>query len=144
MVYSTGRPRIARQLLAGIVRGMFLNNARSMKILAEIKDTGYRMGETLQSGTWEEFGRCLRLASGLKRELDPGSVTADIGKLFSAADDLAHGVKMMGAGGGGFLIVAAKDHEAAKMIRDRFDQLRISESAQFYQPGVAMEGIRKV
>lgn len=144
LVYSTGKPRIARQLLAGIVRGMFLNNSQSMKILAEIKDTGYRMGETLKSGTWEEFGRCLATASGLKRELDPGSVTPEIARLFEAADDLAYGVKMMGAGGGGFLIVAAKDLDAAKIIRNRFGEIHISETAQFFEPSVAMEGIRKV
>ena len=80
--------------------------------LHKVKDVSYRIKEALEKGDTSEFGKLLSEHWGLKKARSPSSTTPQVDKLYSSAlENGAIGGKLVGAGGGGFLMFYAEDTE---------------------------------
>ena len=55
--------------------------------------------------------------------------------------DLCYGYKLPGAGGGGYLYMAAKDEEAAARIRRILNENRPNDKARFVEMALSDKGL---
>jgi galactokinase/mevalonate kinase-like predicted kinase len=139
LLYYTGVTRVAAGILKQIVRKMFLNERETLGILGDIKHHARVTADALQRHEPEVLGKALSRSWELNQRLDPGTNPASIQAIFDAAEDYLTGAKLLGAGGGGFLLMVAKDAEAARRLKEklmlnpplpkaRFVQLKVSET----------------
>ena len=102
LLFFTGVKRDARDLLARQRAGMAAKRA----VLRRMCELARRGADILASGApLEQFGMLLDEAWHAKRSLDPAVSTPDIDRLYEAGKTAgALGGKLLGAGGGGFLL----------------------------------------
>ena len=131
LLYYTGITRTAKNILADIVRGMFLNSTEHLKLLAQMKHHALDLYEAIQREQFEEMGLLIRKTWEQNKKLDAGTNPPQIESIIQLIDDYCLGYKLPGAGGGGFLYMVAKDTEAAARIRNILTQHPINDRARF-------------
>jgi galactokinase/mevalonate kinase-like predicted kinase len=141
LLYYTGITRVAKNILGEIVRGMFLNQGSRLRILDAIKEHASETFDALQQFDFEKAGRMVKRSWELNKALDPGTSTIEISALVSRIDDFTYGYKLLGAGGGGYLLICAKDEVAAARIREVFDQNPPNEKARFVEMTLNNNGL---
>lgn len=142
LLYYTGVTRTAKNILAEIVRGMFLNNTSHLALLGEMKQHATAMYETLQLGDFSKYGRLVRRTWEQNKALDAGTNPPVIEELCRQVDDLCLGYKLPGAGGGGFMYMVAKDPQAALRIRELLSSNPLTPNARFVEMGVSTTGLQ--
>jgi fucokinase len=113
LVY-TGQRRLAKGILRAIMGRYMSRDPVVVGILKEIQDIARTMRDVLLSGDLEMFGKLMTRHWIMNKEMDPGSTNPFIDRLFEQFDPYIVGGKLVGAGGGGFAEVIAKDSEAAR------------------------------
>lgn len=119
LLFYTGLTRTAKSILAEIVKGMFLNSGRHLSIINEIKNHALATYETILTGDYEQLGIMVKKSWELNKLLDKGTNPPDIDKIISLVDDYLLGYKLLGAGGGGMMLMMAKDVQAASLVREK-------------------------
>ncbi|KAA8520772.1 hypothetical protein F0562_014956 [Nyssa sinensis] len=122
LVVFTGQVRLAHQVLQKVViRYLRRDNllVSSIKRLAELAKIGR---EALMNCDVDELGEIMFEAWRLHQELDPYCSNEFVDKLFAFADRYCCGYKLVGAGGGGFALLLAKDAECAKELRNSLEE----------------------
>jgi galactokinase/mevalonate kinase-like predicted kinase len=142
LLYYTGITRAAKAILAEIVAGMFLNDRVRLARLDDIRAHADAAAAAIQKCSWEETGRVIARSWELNKALDPGTATPEIDAVVGRVADLAYGQKLLGAGGGGYLLIAAKDREAARRIRERLAAAPANPAARFVEPSLSAEGFQ--
>ena len=117
MMYYTGITRTAKHILVDIVKGMFLKEEERLAILREMKEHAENMRHAIENGDMADYGRLLRHSWELNCRLDSGTNPAKVQELCNRIDDLCLGYKLLGAGGGGYMYMVAKDPAAAARVR---------------------------
>ncbi len=141
LLYYTGITRLAKSVLGEIVRGMFLNSGPRLRTIRAIVQNVDEVADAVQRRDWAAFGRGIRRSWRLNRELDSGTSTPEIDAILEAVDDWVHGAKLLGAGGGGFLFLVAKDAEAARRIRTLLEAQPPSPRARFVSMRISQVGL---
>jgi galactokinase/mevalonate kinase-like predicted kinase len=77
----------------------------------------------------------------LNQVLDPHTTNAPINAILDRARPYIHGAKLAGAGGGGFLMLLARDADAATALRAALS-LEAPEQGAFVPYRIAEEGLR--
>jgi D-glycero-alpha-D-manno-heptose-7-phosphate kinase len=113
MLFFTGFSRIASEI-AGSKIANFKNREFELKTMHEMVDESVNL---LQGNSpIENFGKLLDESWRLKRSLSHRVSTVEIDALYQAAIDAgAEGGKVLGAGGGGFLLIFAKPEYQEKI-----------------------------
>ena len=142
LLYYTGVTRTAKNILAEIVRGMFLNSAQHLSLLDEMKEHALTMYETLQLNDLDKLGALVRLTWEKNKTLDAGTNPPVIEEICRRIDDLCAGYKLPGAGGGGFMYMIAKDQEAARRIREILTHNPVTPNARFVDMSVSTSGLQ--
>ena len=142
LLYYTGVTRTAKQILAEIVQGMFLNSAEHLDILAQMKQHALELFDAIQLGNFQQYGKLIRKTWQQNKALDAGTEPPVIAKLCQQIDDLCLGYKLPGAGGGGYLYMVAKDPEAAGRIRDMLGQNPLTDSSRFVDMTLSQKGLQ--
>ena len=142
LLYYTGVTRTAKNILAEIVRGMFLNNSRHYHLLDRMKQHALAMFDTMQTNDLERYGRMVRATWEQNKALDAGTNPPVIDELCRRIDDLCYGYKLPGAGGGGFLYMVAKDREAAQRIRTLLADSPLMPNSRFVDMDVSATGLQ--
>ncbi|XP_071932799.1 bifunctional fucokinase/GDP-fucose pyrophosphorylase isoform X1 [Coffea arabica] len=117
LVVFTGQVRLAHQVLHKVVaRYLRRDNllASSIKRLAELAKIGR---EALMNCDIDELGDVMMEAWRLHQELDPYCSNELVDRLFTFSDRYCRGYKLIGAGGGGFALLLARNAESAKELR---------------------------
>ncbi|KAJ0113517.1 hypothetical protein Patl1_00644 [Pistacia atlantica] len=117
LVVFTGQVRLAHQVLQKVVtRYLQRDNLliSSIKRLAGLAKIGR---EALMNCDIDELGDIMLEAWRLHQELDPYCSNEVVDRLFSFADPYCCGYKLVGAGGGGFALLLAKNAESAVKLR---------------------------
>lgn len=117
LLYYTGLTRTAKDILAEIVRRMFLNQREQLELLRRMKSHTMEMYETIQRCDFTRMGELVRRTWQQKMQIDRGTNPPAVDAITRLVDDLCLGYKLPGAGGGGFLYMVAKDPDAAARIR---------------------------
>ncbi|KAL4379767.1 hypothetical protein GQ457_02G001300 [Hibiscus cannabinus] len=117
LVVFTGQVRLAHQVLQKVVlRYLQRDNLliSSIKRLTELAKTGR---EALMNGDVDKLGEIMSEAWRLHQELDPYCSNEYVDRLFAFADPYCSGYKLVGAGGGGFALLIAKNATCANTLR---------------------------
>lgn len=91
----------------------------SIKRLAELAKTGR---EALMNCDIDKVGHIMLEAWRLHQELDPYCSNEFVDKLFAFAESYCCGYKLVGAGGGGFALLLAKNADSPIHLRCLLDE----------------------
>lgn len=142
LLYYTGITRVAKNILADIVRGMFLNSSSHLALLEELKHHADHTCENLSAKDFDRLGENILRSWHLNQKLDAGTNTPEIQKLINKIAPWSAGHKLLGAGGGGFMLILAKDEKAAGMIRQELTLNPVNNRARFVDFSVSNTGLQ--
>lgn len=141
LLYYTGITRTAKGILAEIVKGMFLNSEKHLRILDAMKGHALEMYDAIIRNDFDGMGRLVRKTWQQNMALDSGTNPEAVRKMTAMIDDLCLGYKLPGAGGGGYLYMVAKDQEAAARIRRILNENRMNDKARFVDMKLSDRGL---
>ncbi|MCZ6671509.1 MAG: bifunctional fucokinase/L-fucose-1-P-guanylyltransferase, partial [Verrucomicrobia bacterium] len=142
LLYYTGITRVAKDLLGEIVRGMFLNKKEHLDILNRLFLHAGEVNDLIQRGQFEGVGRAIRRTWELNQQLDAGTNPEEVQNILKPIDDWLLGMKLLGAGGGGYILMVAKDSNAAVSIRKHLEKNPPNSKARFVQFIVSDTGLQ--
>jgi galactokinase/mevalonate kinase-like predicted kinase len=142
LLYYTGITRVAKSILGDIVRGMFLNSAGHLRVLKEIKDHALATYEIMLNKDFDGLGKQVLGSWVLNQELDKGTNTSEIQKIIDKTEPYASGYKLIGAGGGGFMLIMAKDEDAAGSIKNELASDPVNSRARFIDFSISPTGFQ--
>ena len=142
LLYYTGITRVAKSVLGEIVRGMFLNSHHRLDVLRRIGENADSLSGILQEGSYE--GLCAAVARSweLNQALDPGTNPPEIAGLLEPLQPWLGGCKLLGAGGGGYLLMLAKDGRGAQQIKEHLNANPPNSRARFVGINVSRHGLQ--
>lgn len=110
MLFFTGFSRSAGSILKDQKERSQKNDDAMLRNLHFVKDLGYRSKAALEKGDIYAFGRIMHEHWENKRQRSSGMSNSQIDEWYNLArDNGAVGGKLVGAGGGGFLMFLAED-----------------------------------
>ncbi len=122
LLYFTGERRMAKNILENVVWSWLVREPKACRAVERLKKNAERMRDALTRGDFDATQAELSEYMKRKRELDPGSCP-------KAFDDLTVRWKrelatscFAGAGGGGFMLLVAKDAMAAESLRSKIER----------------------
>lgn len=138
----TGEKRLARDILEKVVGRYLAREREAMRLVGRLKDGAEEMASSIRSGDVDGFARGLAEYWTLKRGFDPAATNERIDAIASvhARDLLAW--ELPGAGGGGFLMMLARDEAAAGRIRRRADRRPANPLSRRFPLEVDSKGLR--
>jgi len=142
LLYYTGLTRVAKDILQEVVRGMFLNSAGTLRLLAQIGEHAQQAADAMQRQNLADLGAVLRRSWDLNCALDAGTNPAAIRELLGRVERWLEGAKLLGAGGGGYLLMAARDPDAAARIRQELTLRPPNPAARFVEMTVSDVGLQ--
>jgi len=99
------------------------------------------MAEAMSRKSIEHFGRLLDEAWGLKKGLDPESTTPVIEAILDRVAGAIFGATLLGAGGGGFLLLVCRSSSDADKVREMLSRKPPNRRARFFDFDVNQEGL---
>jgi len=137
LLYYTGSTRLAKNILKEIVRDMFLGRADTLRTLSDIRANAHRLHRAMQEDAPVDLQRAIIRSWTLNKRLDPGTTTPEIEKIIERCGSDLAACKLLGAGGGGYMFICAKDPEAARRIRSNLEKNPPNPRARFIDFRVA-------
>ncbi len=142
LLYYTGITRVAKNILGEIVRGMFLNEGERLRILDEIKQHAYDTADFIQKCDYENTTKMIGRSWLLNNKLDSGTNTPEVQRIIDTIADYTNGLKLLGAGGGGYMLISAKDAEAVKLIQTSLNNNAPNNRARFVKMSISKTGFQ--
>jgi D-glycero-alpha-D-manno-heptose-7-phosphate kinase len=106
--------------------------------LAEIRDLAYEAKRAIESGCIDEFALAVREGWELKRRVDRGICDAEIASLCETlVGNGARAVKLLGAGGGGYVLAIARSSARASLEKTVRRLGLVAECIDYEPHGVA-------
>ncbi|MCJ7588812.1 MAG: hypothetical protein MUQ00_13065, partial [Candidatus Aminicenantes bacterium] len=141
LLYYTGLRRLAKNILHEVV-GRYLDRDRAgLATLHEIHGFPPRMADAMAAKDISSFGELVETAWELKQEIDPDSTNDVIEEILARARPHIDGATILGAGGGGFLLLIAKSVAEAAALRTRLEKDPPNDRARFFDFRVSDEGL---
>jgi len=131
LLYYTGVTRLAKRILREIVHDMFLARSSTLRTLGLIRANAQHLHHALQESDQASLHRCIARSWDLNRRLDPGTTTPPIERIIRLAGEDLAACKLLGAGGGGYMLLCAKSPEAGRRIRRRLEEHPLNARARF-------------
>ena len=142
LLYYTGITRLAKQVLKEIVRGMFLNSGHRLRTLRMIGDNAEAVAKAFQTRNYNELGRAVSRSWELNQQLDSGTNPPQVARIYDSIKDYVLGAKLLGAGGGGFMLIVCKDASAAGVVRKTLDEMNSATGARFVDLAISQTGMQ--
>ncbi|MBK7406373.1 MAG: hypothetical protein IPJ41_17675 [Phycisphaerales bacterium] len=141
ILYYTGLQRLAADILQKVVGRYLAREPECLAIVRDLKAGAERMAAELGAGDIDAFASSLLDYWRLKQRFDPGSTTPAIEALFDTVRDRCAGYELPGAGGGGFLLLVARDTAAAAQIRECLGAHQPNPTARLYEASIDSQGL---
>jgi fucokinase len=141
LLYNTGIQRMAKDLLRQVVSRYLARETATIQVLHSIKTLAVEMSYAMAEGDWKHLGELLDRHWQLNQVLDPHTTNAPINVILELVRPWIYGAKLAGAGGGGFLMLLARDPEAADAVRAALAR-EAPGSAGFVPYRIAEDGLR--
>ena len=140
LLYFTGRKRMARNILRGVI-GFFEENpddiARS--IVRRLKGDAERAFKAVESCDWNSFCSAVNDYWLSKKALDPGSTNPLVELIIARMAPWISAVSLCGAGGGGFMFVVARSKDAKAKIKSVLEKHPPIKTGRFFDFEIAKE-----
>ena len=141
LLYYTGITRLAKNILAEIVRGIFLNSASHLAVLNEFAPHAEATFNAILSDDWDGLSAAVARSWKLNSQLDLGTNPEPVQAIIERISDYVAGLKLTGAGGGGYMIIFAKDDTAAHRIRKELEDDPPNRGARFVDFSISETGL---
>jgi galactokinase/mevalonate kinase-like predicted kinase len=142
LLYYTGVTRLAKNILAEIVRGIFLNSPTHLSIIADIAANADFASAAIQKCDYEMLLTAIRNSWDLNQRLDSGTNPPAVQQIFERVRDYLGAAKLLGAGGGGYLLFCAKDEAAAAKIKGTLTEQPPNPRARFVEFSLSETGLQ--
>ncbi len=141
LLYYTGVTRLAKDILQQVV-GRYLDRDRgNLWTLAKIRSSVDQVAEALTCKDLVRFGRLIDRAWQLNKQLDPNSTNAQIDALLECVAPHIHGAKLLGAGGGGFMLMICRSAQDAAAVREMLESDPPNDRARFFDFDISKKGL---
>ncbi len=141
LLYYTGITRLAKGILGQVV-GHYLDRDRTtVAILRQIHALAPRVAEAISRKDGPAFGELVGQAWQLNKQLDPGSTNDQVESLMARIKRHVYGAKLLGAGGGGFLLMVCKSCRDAGHVRKMLTAEPPNRRARFFQYQINHDGL---
>ena len=141
LLYYTGVTRLAKNILQQVV-GRYLDRDRSaMATQRQIHALPPHVADAMARKDLAAFGKLIDAAWRLNKQLDPSSTTPQIEAMLDRLRPHIHGAKLLGAGGGGFLLMICKSPDDAHAVRAMLETDPPNERARFFDFDISREGL---
>ena len=141
LLYYTGITRIAKNILKEVVAGYLNRDRRVMEALAEEHEAARTTADAMARKDIAAFGASLDHAWELHKKLCGNVSNAAIEELFARLRPYVHGLRIPGAGSGGFLLIVAKSPADAARIRQMLDERPHNDRSRFFDFEVNNAGL---
>jgi fucokinase len=141
VLYNTGIQRMAKNLLRQVVGRYLARETATLQVLHSIKTLAVEMSYAMAEGDWKHLGELLDRHWRLNQVLDPHTANAPINAILERARPWIDGAKLAGAGGGGFLMLLARDAEAAEALRGELAR-SAADGGSVVEFRIATDGLR--
>jgi galactokinase/mevalonate kinase-like predicted kinase len=142
LLYYTGLTRLAKGILHEVVRGVFLNDPRHLNILDEIGANAETAFQAIQQDDYSALASAVHRSWSLNQSLDKGTNPPAVQVILDSVRDYLDAAKLLGAGGGGYLLMMAKDPEAAQRVRAALQASPPNPRARFVQFSLSPTGLQ--
>jgi len=142
MLYYTGVTRVAHNILGEIVKGMFLNSSRHLSIFTEMQEHARETFETILRNDYEGVAARVAHSWELNQRLDEGTNPEVIQAITSMVEDQLLGYKLLGAGGGGYMMMFAKSADAALKVKRILESKPPNSRARFVDFSISKTGFQ--
>jgi len=141
LLYYTGMRRLAKNILRNIV-GHYMNRDRTtLDTLRKLYAFPPKMVEALSSRDMKRFGELIDLAWSLNNRIDPDSSNPEIEDILQKFKPYMYGAKLLGAGGGGFLLVVCKSPADAAAAMEALEKDPPNPLARFFDYDISPTGL---
>jgi galactokinase/mevalonate kinase-like predicted kinase len=142
LLYYTGITRLAKNILAEIVRGLFLNSPTHLGIIADIGANADFASAAIQQCDYEMLLAAIRNSWTLNQRLDAGTNPPEVQQILDGIRDYLGATKLLGAGGGGYLLLFGKDDAAAARIKQVLTNHPPNTRARFVDFSLSETGLQ--
>jgi galactokinase/mevalonate kinase-like predicted kinase len=142
LLYYTGITRLAKNILAEIVRGIFLNSPSRLGIIADIGANAEFARSAVQKCDYETLLAAIRNSWTLNQRLDAGTNPPEVQQILDRVQDYLGAAKLLGAGGGGYLLLFGKDETAAAKIKQLLTSAPPNARARFVDFSLSETGLQ--
>jgi fucokinase len=132
LLYYTGLTRVAKNILQQIVGGYLNRNQRVTSALGDEYLVAEDVADTMSRKDIASFGICVDAAWALQKRLCGTVTNAAIDSLLHRVRPFVHGMRISGAGSGGFLLMVCKSPEDAKQVRRLLEADPLNERSRFF------------
>lgn len=112
-----------------------------MATLKQIHTIAEEVNDALIRKDIVKFGHLVDIAWQLNKQLDPNSSNDEIESLFERVQPFIYGAKLLGAGGGGFMLMICKSAENARSVQKMLEAEPPNERARFFDFDISNEGL---
>ena len=98
--------------------------------------------DAFQRGDWTDVCETVRRSWQLNQLLDAGTNPPAVQSIVESMGDELAACKLLGAGGGGYMLAIARDAKSAKAIRKRLEDDPPNERARFVDVSVSNDGLQ--
>jgi galactokinase/mevalonate kinase-like predicted kinase len=99
------------------------------------------MAEAMSGKDTRRFGELIDVAWNLNKRIDPDSTTDVIEGILARIKPHIYGAKLLGAGGGGFLLMVCRTQEDAAAVRRLLNDAPPNDRARFFDFDISAEGL---
>ena len=142
LLYYTGITRVAHDILGKIVRRIFLNSSKQHAIIKDISANSRFAADAIQRNDWGGLCESVRRSWNMNQELDSGTNPASVQKVIDIAGDDIEAAKLLGAGGGGYMLILTRDADAGERVRKRLNENPPNARARFVDMRVSDTGFQ--
>ena len=142
LLYYTGITRVAHGILSEIVRGLFLNSAEHLRLIDDIGLNAAFAADALQRDDWNGTCEAIRRSWRLNQLLDAGTNPAAVQSIIERIAPFMVGCKLLGAGGGGYMLILARDMDSGKRIRQVLAKNPPNPRARFVDLSLSRTGFQ--
>jgi len=142
LLYYTGITRIAKNILSEIVKNLFLNSTEHISIIKEIQNNAVFTADAIQRNDWESIVEGIRRSWILNQRLDAGTNTPEIQGIIDSISEYASAYKLLGAGGGGYMMIFAKNLASGVKIKQILNDNPPNKLARFVDISLSKTGFQ--
>ncbi len=141
LLYYTGITRLAKNILEQVVSKQFNCDRGGMDTVRRIHRHSETMADAFMKKDYDTFACRVNECWRQNKQLDPDSTNAAVEQIIEIISPYTAGVKLLGAGGGGFMLICAKTSADAGIIRDRLNSCPPNQRARFFDYTVNNTGL---
>ncbi len=132
---------MAKDILSLIVGDYLDRNRKTMRTLGLEHKLAHSMADAVSRKDPQLFGRSVDEAWELQKELCGTVTNEDIERLLARVRPYVHGMRISGAGSGGFLFMVAKSPRDAAAIREMLEREPLNDRSRFFEFEVNHKGV---